>query len=111
MTGTTRVDMTKLRATCDAVRVDVDPEVRPGTANTGQKVQAGVRFAQHSPSGEADAARRALLATLQRHRENGEQHLSMAERLVSTLDQILANYADTDGTRSLDLNTITAMLD
>jgi hypothetical protein len=111
MTEPVNVDMAQLRTTCAAVRIDVEQGLRPGIADTSNKVQLGVRFAQGSPSGEADAARRALIATMQRHRENGEQHLSTADNLVSALEQILANYADGDAAARLDVTTITAMLD
>jgi hypothetical protein len=111
MTGTVHVDLAELQATCAAVRTDVEQGLRPGISDTDRKVQTGVRFGLQSPSGEADAARRALLATMKRHRENGQRHLSTADHLVAALDQILANYARADAGAALDVNAIEAVLD
>jgi hypothetical protein len=111
MTGTIFVDVAQLHDTCAAVRVDVEQGLRPGLTDTDRKVQQGVRFGQTSPSGEADAARRALLATLRRHRENGERHLSTADRLIAAMDLALKNYANADGSAALDLTEIEATLD
>jgi hypothetical protein len=111
MTHTANVDMAELRAVCAAVKTDVEQGLRPGIADTALKVQTGVRFGQQSPSGEVDAARRALIATLRRHNENSEHHLATADRLVSALDQILTNYADADATVSLDVQAVQSMLD
>lgn len=111
MADTIDVDMVQLHDTCAAVRIDVEQGLRPGIADTSHKVQLGVRFGQLSPSGEADAAGRALRATLRRHRENCERHLSTADRLITTLDQVLMNYKNADAAASLDIRTVEAMLD
>ena len=111
MTGTINVDLTQLRATSAAVRIEVEQGLRPGIADADHKVQHGVRFGQSSPSGEADAARRALLATLQRHRENSSRHLATADRLTSVLDEVLANYIHADLSIGTDIRTMQAMLD
>ncbi len=111
MTATVNIDLTQFVEASAAVKVDVEQGLRPGIADADHKVQLGVRFGQSSPSGEADAARRALDAALHRHRENGSRHLATAGRLTSALDEILANYIRADADAAIDIRAVTAMLD
>jgi hypothetical protein len=111
MTDTIKVNVAELEETCTAVRIDFEQGLRPGITDASRKVQLGVRFGQMSPSGEADAARRALLAALQRYRENSERHLSTADHLIRTLDAILSNYAHADTAARLDVQTVQTMLE
>lgn len=111
MSGTVNIDLVQFKEASVAVKVDVDQGLRPGIADADQKVQHGVRFGQSSPSGEADAARRALIATLHRHRENGSRHLATAGRLTTALDEILANYTRADADTAIDIRAVSALLD
>lgn len=110
-TGHIFVDLGQLQDTCRAVRLDTEQGLRPGLAEADQKIHQGVPFGRHSPSGEVDAAREALVHTLRRHAENSASHLRRAEQLVAFLDRMLVEYADADRLSAVDLNAVLQKLD
>ncbi|HCT79906.1 MAG TPA: hypothetical protein DGG94_21480 [Micromonosporaceae bacterium] len=106
MTRHISVDLNLLRESSAAVKLDVELGLRPGLSSTEGSIQHGVRFARVSPSGEAEAARSALVATLKRHRENGKRHLDTGQLLTGVLDEILIRYTTTDDEVSIDINRV-----
>lgn len=106
MTRQISVDLNLLRESSVAVKADVETGLKPGLSTADGSIQHGVRFAKTSPSGEAEAARAALVATLRRHKENGKRHLDTAQLLTGVLEVILVHYTSTDDEVGLDIDRV-----
>ncbi len=104
------VDLEQLRDTCQAVKRDTEQGLRPGLHETDQKIHQGVPFGRRSPSGEADAAARALTYALKRYARNSASHLQRAEQIAGFLDLILTEYTDTDAISALNVEAILDLL-
>jgi hypothetical protein len=105
------VDLVQLRDTCQAVRADTNKGLRDGLADADPKVHQGVPFGKASPSGEINAARDALKATLHRHAENGTAHLGRADQIVRFLAHMLGEYETADSIQAATMEQILTELD
>ncbi|WP_162907798.1 hypothetical protein [Allorhizocola rhizosphaerae] len=100
------VDLAQLRDICKAFGLDTEQGLRPGLSRADQKIHQGVPFGRRSPSGEADAAARALIYVLKRYAHNNVSHLRCAEQISTFLDNILDAYADTDAISALGIESV-----
>ncbi|WP_020522988.1 hypothetical protein [Catelliglobosispora koreensis] len=100
------VDLGQIQLTSEKLRSDTNEGLQPGLADANGKMQHGIRFGVRSPSGETEAAARALDEALRIHRGNTEAHLMRAQQLANALEIILANYRTSDELSRMDNEVI-----
>jgi hypothetical protein len=100
------IDLSEMRQTSANWRSDTESGLSQGLSAMHGRVRSGVRFGLTSPSGETDAAKRALRATLDRHWVNSVAHLDRATQLAKVLDLIIARYQSADAATVDSLETL-----
>ncbi|GIH08348.1 hypothetical protein Rhe02_64150 [Rhizocola hellebori] len=85
--------------------------LRTGLRQVDSQIQHGVWLGERSPSGELDAARRALREALRVHAYNSGNQIAMADHLASTIKIVLQHYRSTDELTRLDVQRMEALLE
>ncbi len=112
MTGNQQiaVDLLHLSQTCKAA-TDGAVQLRSDLREADSQIQRGVWLGLNSPSGEIDAARRALRETLNVHASNSGRQIAVADHLSSALQLVLNHYESTDENVRLDVQRMQALLE
>ena len=112
MTGNQQiaVDLLHLARTCDVVEAGA-AELRVGLRRVDSQIQKGVWLGLNSPSGELDAARRALRETLRVSAINAGNQIAVADHLSSAIKIVIDRYRSTDQLLGLDVRRMEALLE
>jgi hypothetical protein len=100
------VDLVQMQEASTKWRSDTEQGLSQGLSNVRAQVLCGVRFGFRTPSGEADAAKRALRTTLDRHWVNSVAHLERSVQLAKALDLIVARYQSAEATTVDSMETL-----
>ncbi len=112
MTGNQQiaVDLLHLARTCDGVEAGAT-RLRVGLRRVDSQIQKGVWLGLNSPSGELDAARRALRETLRVSAINAGNQIAVADHLSSAIKIVLKRYQNTDQILGLDVQRMEMLLE
>ncbi|MEV0269585.1 hypothetical protein AB0H43_12450 [Hamadaea sp. NPDC050747] len=105
-----RVDLGALRAFADELEGNTSKGLVPGVERANREVQTGVRFGARSVSGEVEAAKQALAASLTRAQANAFRMTAATNVLVEAARLIAARYADADLTSAQQLAGVEKVL-
>ncbi|GAA1388295.1 hypothetical protein [Catellatospora chokoriensis] len=104
------VDLAGLREIRTDLRRDTDEALRPGLTTAKRQMGWGARFCMALECAEGLAARSSVTDVLNRHHENAEYQLRIAESLTIALERIVENYADADARAAARITEIEAEL-
>ncbi len=104
------VDLPHLSQTCTAAREGA-VRLRSDLREVDSQIQRGVWLGLASPSGEIDAARRALRETLEAHAYNSGRQIAVADHLSSALQLVLEYYETAEENVRLDVQRMQAILE
>jgi hypothetical protein len=86
-------------------------QLRVGLRKVDSQLQRGVWLGARSPSGELDAARRALREALRVHAVNAGNQIAVADHLAAAIKVVVERYRSTDELARIDVQRMEALLE